>query len=140
MCSSSSHQQQQTENSGRHHRLPRGDGGRGGEGCSYGPRPSTSGILASNTTHYCKVSRTRPIDLCCAVHHVHKCFKKLHPKFVITEKAPTRAFSWLKAATTAFTFKTLLRHYAKWRLTPRRLNYQKGRAAIKDTMTMLTFV
>ena len=30
-------------------------------------------------------------------------------KFVITEKAPTRAFSWLKAATTAFTFKTLLR-------------------------------
>ena len=25
----------------------------------------------------------------------------------ITEKAPTRAFSWLKAATTAFTFKTL---------------------------------
>ena len=36
----------------------------------------------------------------------------------ITEKAPTRAFSWLKAATTAFTFKTLLRHYAKWALTP----------------------
>ena len=33
--------------------------------------------------------------------------------FTITEKAPTRAFSWLKAATTAFTFKTLLRHYAK---------------------------
>ena len=28
--------------------------------------------------------------------------------------APTRAFSWLKApATSAFTFKTLLRHYAK---------------------------
>ena len=45
------------------------------------------------------------------------CSKKFHPKqiqkFVITEKAPTRAFSWLKAATTAFTFKTLLRHYAK---------------------------
>ena len=34
-------------------------------------------------------------------------------RFVITEKAPTRAFSWLKAPTTAFTFKTLLRHYAK---------------------------
>ena len=33
-------------------------------------------------------------------------------RFVITEKAPTRAFSWLKADTTAFTFKTLLRHYA----------------------------
>ena len=28
-------------------------------------------------------------------------------RFVITEKAPTRAFSWLKAATAAFTFKTL---------------------------------
>ena len=31
-------------------------------------------------------------------------------RFVITEKAPTRAFSWLKAATTAFTFETHLRH------------------------------
>ena len=31
----------------------------------------------------------------------------------ITEKAPTRAFSWLKAPTSTFTFKTLLRHYAK---------------------------
>ena len=30
-----------------------------------------------------------------------------------TENAPTRAFSWLKAPTSAFTFKTLLRHYAK---------------------------
>ena len=44
-------------------------------------------------------------------------------RFVITEKAPTRAptraFSWLKAATTAFTFKTLLIHYAKRALTPR---------------------
>ena len=55
------------------------------------------------------------------------------------EKAPTRAFSWLKAATTAFTFKTLLRHYAKQALTPRSLNvklgprgnYLKGRAAIR---------
>ena len=60
-------------------------------------------------------------------------------RFVITEKAPTRAFSWLKAATTAFTFKTLLRHYAKRVLTPRSLNvklgprrnYHKGRAAIR---------
>ena len=42
-----------------------------------------------------------------------------HPSvFPITEKAPTRAFFWLKAATTAFTFKTLLRHYtAKRALT-----------------------
>ena len=60
-------------------------------------------------------------------------------RFVITEKAPTRAFSWLKAATTAFTIKTLLRHYAKQALTPRSLNmklglrhnYHEGRAAIR---------
>ena len=46
--------------------------------------------------------------------------------FVITEKAPTRAFSWLKAATTAFTFKRLLRHYAKRALTPLSLNVKLG--------------
>ena len=39
--------------------------------------------------------------------------------FTITEKAPTRAFSWLKVSTSAFTFKTLSRHYAKRALTPR---------------------
>ena len=39
-------------------------------------------------------------------------------RFVITQKAPTRTFSWLKAATTAFTFKTLLRHHAKRTMTP----------------------
>ena len=44
----------------------------------------------------------------------------------ITEKGPTRAFSWLKAATIAFTFKTLLRHYAKRALTPRALNVKLG--------------
>ena len=47
-------------------------------------------------------------------------------RFIITEKAPTRAFSWLKSATTAFTFKTLLRHYAKRALTPRSLNVKLG--------------
>ena len=44
----------------------------------------------------------------------------------ITEKAPTRAFFWLKAPTSAFTFKTLLRHYAKRALTPRSLNVKLG--------------
>ena len=39
--------------------------------------------------------------------------------FTITEKAPTRAFSWLNAPTNAFTFKTLLRHYAERALAPR---------------------
>ena len=32
------------------------------------------------------------------------------PVFTIMEKAPTRAFAWLKAPTSTFTFKTLLRH------------------------------
>ena len=31
----------------------------------------------------------------------------LREYFTITEKAPTRAFSWLKVPTNAFTFKTL---------------------------------
>ena len=65
--------------------------------------------------------------------------KRTIRRFVITEKATNRAFSWLKAATTAFTFKTLLRHYAKQALTLRSLNvklgpqrnYHKGRAAIR---------
>ena len=71
-------------------------------------------------------------------------------RFVITEKAPTGAFSWLNAATTAFTFKTLLRHYAKRALTPRSLNvklgpqrnYHKGRAAIRhyaNKTALMTF-
>ena len=34
--------------------------------------------------------------------------KRFIRRFVITEKAPTRAFSWLKGPTSAFTFKTLL--------------------------------
>ena len=46
--------------------------------------------------------------------------------FTITERAPTRAFSWLKAPTSAFTFKTLLRHYAKRALTPQSLNVKLG--------------
>ena len=69
----------------------------------------------------------------------HGASKSSIRRFVITEKAPTRAFSWLKAATIAFTFKTLLRHYAEQALTPRSLNvklgprrnYHKGRAAIR---------
>ena len=44
----------------------------------------------------------------------------------IMEKAPTRAFSWLKVPTSAFIFKTLLRHYAKRALTPRSLNVKLG--------------
>ena len=58
--------------------------------------------------------------------------KRSIQRFVIMEKAPTGYY-------TAFTFKTLLRHYAKWVLTPRslnvklgpRCNYHEGRAAIR---------
>ena len=49
-------------------------------------------------------------------------FSKITRSFTIT----SRAFSWLKAATTAFTFKTLLRHYAKRALTPRSLHVKLG--------------
>ena len=56
----------------------------------------------------------------------HSASKSSIRGFLITEKAPTRAFSWLKAATTAFTFKTLLRHYAKRALIPRSLNMKLG--------------
>ena len=38
---------------------------------------------------------------------------KVCEDFTITEKAPTRAFSQLKVPTSAFTFKTLSKHYAK---------------------------
>ena len=40
-------------------------------------------------------------------------YPKVREDFAITEKAPTKAFSWLKAPTRAFTCKTLWRHYAK---------------------------
>ena len=78
----------------------------------------------------------RGIVCCCIITGASKSSIR---RFVITEKAPTRAFSWLKAAITAFTFKTLLRHYAKRALTPQSLNvklglrrnYHKGRAAIR---------
>ena len=61
-------------------------------------------------------------------------------RFVITEKTPTRAFSWLEAL-----FKTLLRLYAKGTLTPRKVdvksgsrhNYHKGWEAIRHFSSQL---
>ena len=38
---------------------------------------------------------------------------KVFKDFTITEKAPTKAFSWLKAPTISLTFKNLIRHYTK---------------------------
>ena len=61
-----------------------------------------------------------------AVYKVTSASKRSIRRFVITEKAPTRAFSWLKAATTTFTFKTLSRHYDKRALTPRSLIVKLG--------------
>ena len=40
-------------------------------------------------------------------------FPKITRSFTITEKASTRDSSWLKAPSSAFTFKTLLWHFAK---------------------------
>ena len=50
--------------------------------------------------------------------HWNECYPKVRKDFTITEKASTRAFSWLKVPTSAITLKTLLRHYAKQTLTP----------------------
>ena len=80
----------------------------------------------------CRVHRLLVCKVCCAVFSISlhwllsSAWKSSIRRFVITEKAPRRAFSWLQAATTAFTFKTLLRHYAKWALTPRSLNVKLG--------------
>ena len=39
----------------------------------------------------------------------------VHEVFAITEKAPTRAFYWLKVPSSALPFQKLLRHHAKTR-------------------------
>ena len=44
------------------------------------------------------------------------CYATVREEFTITEKAPNGSFSWLRAPTSTFTFKTLLRHYAKQEL------------------------
>ena len=43
---------------------------------------------------------------------------KVHTMVSNHREGPDRAFSRLKAPTSAFTFKTLLRHYARRALTP----------------------
>ena len=45
--------------------------------------------------------------------HLDINFRASNDDFTITEKAPARAFSWLKPSTSYFTFKILLRHYAR---------------------------
>ena len=52
-----------------------------------------------------------PLPLC---HSPLELETKVLKHFTIMEKAPTKAFSWLKAPTNTFTFETLLRLYDKW--------------------------
>ena len=47
------------------------------------------------------------MQTCCHTTSHHSASKSSIRRFVIMEKAPFRAFSWLNAATTTFTFKTL---------------------------------
>ena len=69
---------------------------------------------------------TAPHDIMLPTSAYNEGYPNFPEDFTITEKAPTRAFSWLKAPTSAFTFKTLLRHYAEWALIPRSLNMKLG--------------
>ena len=89
---------------------------------------SYSVVLARMTRSYCRGRSLScpPSSTLAPAPHTFLVFssasKSSIRRFVITEKAPTRAFSWLKAPTSAFTFKTLLRHYAKRALTPQSLD------------------
>ena len=56
---------------------------------------------------------TVPISTCLVLQITLSASNEGYPKVRNHGEGPTRAFSWLKAATTAFTFKTLLRHYSK---------------------------
>ena len=101
--------------------------------------PDNAAAAAASVRQTWEPRRSISCGRCLNVRQVLELQTKAIRRFVITEKAPTRAFSWLKAATTAFTFKTQLRHYAERALTPRSLNvklgprrnYHKGRAAIR---------
>ena len=63
-------------------------------------------------------------------------------RFVITEKAPTRAFSWLKAAITAFTFKTLLGAFSvitnlRMELFQALVQMRRGQVSVWESITVL---
>ena len=55
--------------------------------------------------------RVQEAEQLLARHHLQYSFKRRFPKitqsFTITQKAPSRAFSWFKGPTSVFTFKTL---------------------------------
>ena len=74
--------------------------------------------MAPQSSMYCLRSRSRysntsvrDLSVCTMSWRVtatqNRISTKVHENFTITEKAPTRAFSWLKAPTNTFTLKTL---------------------------------
>ena len=81
-----------------------GGGGQGGAGAGGGAGPGHRVLVPCNiATHNSHPAPASAVVLGSAP-------SVPQPVFTITEKAPTRVFSWLKAPTSAFTFKTLLRH------------------------------
>ena len=67
---------------------------------------------------WCPVSSEQSVGTTGLCEHRNEGYPNVPEDFTITEKAPSRAFSWLKAPTSIFTFKTLLRHYAIPALAP----------------------
>ena len=97
--------------------------------CRWLPRPPRS---AATRTRWSAAAwwatQSTPAEMTAPSRWTAKACNEGYPKvrkdFTIREKAPTRA--WLKVPTSAFTFRTLLRHYAKQTLTPRSLNVKLG--------------
>ena len=71
--------------------------------CMYGSSQMVQIVLhgCTDKSHQMNYSQERNVK------QVLQTIHRFHNRFTITEKDPTRAFSWLKAATTAFTFKTI---------------------------------
>ena len=71
---------------------------------------------------WCPVSSEQSVGTTGLCEHRNEGYPNVPEYFTITEKV----FSWFNAPTSAFTFKTPLRHYAKQALTPRSLNVKLG--------------
>ena len=82
------------------------------------PRPPPQTVIKYIFTHFLDVTKSYFASAICRCRLLAvaplllELQTKIRKDFRIIEKAHTRAFSWLKAPTSAFTFKTLLRHYA----------------------------
>ena len=71
--------------------------------CMYGSSQMVQIVLhgCTDKSHQMNYSQERNVK------QVLQTIHRFHNRFTITEKDPTRAFSWFKTATTAFTFKTI---------------------------------